>query len=249
MKLNVSRRSTYLVLGTIALSLIIYFAIPQVADAINAVVRILTVKDPQEAIQGFREYLLGFGVWAPVVSSLLMVFQAVIAPLPAFVVTFTNGLLFGWVWGTVLSWSSAMLGAALCFWVARALGRPVVERLVGGTHALDVSDVFFARYGSRAIIISRLLPFVSFDIISYGAGLTPVSFWKFLIATGIGQLPATVLYSYLGQNLTGSVKVLFWVFSITAAIFVLGWTVGPLVMKRLRNSKNSCSSCEQTEAV
>lgn len=249
MKLNVSRRSTYLMLGTIALSLAIYFAIPQVAEAINAVVRILTVKDPQEAIQGFREYLLGFGVWAPVVSSLLMVFQAVIAPLPAFVVTFTNGLLFGWVWGTVLSWSSAMLGAALCFWVARALGRPVVERLVGGTHALDVSDVFFARYGSRAIVISRLLPFVSFDIISYGAGLTPVSFWKFLIATGIGQLPATILYSYLGQNLTGSVKVLFWVFSITAAIFVVGWTLGPLVMKRLGKSKDCCSTCEQTEAV
>lgn len=120
-----------------------------------------------------------------------MVFQAVIAPLPAFVLTFTNGLLFGWGWGTLLSWSSAMLGAALCFWIARVLGRPVVERLVGGSKALAVSDLFFARYGNRAILIARLLPFVSFDLISYGAGLTPVSFWRFLVATGIGQLPAT----------------------------------------------------------
>jgi uncharacterized membrane protein YdjX (TVP38/TMEM64 family) len=161
-------------------------------------------------------------------------------------VTFTNGLLFGWVWGTLLSWSSAMLGAALCFWIARALGRPVVEKLVGGTKALEVSDLFFDRYGNHAILISRLLPFVSFDIISYGAGLTPVSFGKFLLATGIGQLPATVIYSYLGQNLTGSVQVLFWVFSITAAIFVLGWTVSPFVLKRVR-AHRACVACTGTD--
>lgn len=252
MKLNVSKGSTYIALVSIALAATAYFTIPQIREAVDVVIRILTVRDPQEAIQAFRDYLLSFGLWAPLVSSLLMVFQSVIAPLPAFVVTFTNGLLFGWIWGTVLSWSSAMLGAALCFWIARALGRPVVERLVGGTKALEVSDLFFARYGNRAILVSRLLPFVSFDIISYGAGLTPVSFWKFLVATGIGQLPATAIYSYLGQNLTGSVQVLFWVFSITAAIFVLGWTIGPVLLKRLRNGPGQCactSPQEQTEVA
>lgn len=251
MKINVSRKSTYIALGAIVLALGAYFSIPQVREAVQVVVGILSIRDPQEAIQSFRDYLLGFGYWAPAVSSLLMVFQSVAAPLPAFVVTFTNGLLFGWVWGTVLSWSSAMLGAALCFWIARSLGRPVVERLVGGTKALEISDIFFARYGNRAILISRLLPFVSFDIISYGAGLTPVSFWKFLVATGIGQLPATIIYSYLGQNLTGSVQILFWVFSITAAIFVLGWTIGPFVMRRVRNGRNcACVPVEEkTEAA
>jgi uncharacterized membrane protein YdjX (TVP38/TMEM64 family) len=82
------------------------------------------------------------------------------------VVTFTNGLLFGWVWGALLSWSSAMVGAALCFWTARALGRPMVERLVGGTRALETSDLFVARHGTRSVLIARLLPFVSFDVVS-----------------------------------------------------------------------------------
>ena len=243
MKLNVSRQSTVIVIAAIVVAVTAYLSLPSFREAIDVVIGILSLRDPQQAIQSFRDYLLGFGVWAPVISSLLMIFQAVAAPLPAFVVTFTNGLLFGWVWGTLLSWSSAMLGAALCFWISRSLGRPVVEKLVGGTKALDVSDIFFARYGNRAILISRLLPFVSFDIISYGAGLTPVSFWKFLLATGIGQLPATVIYSYLGQNLTGSVQVLFWIFSITTAVFILGWTLGPLVLKRLRNNR-ACADCK-----
>jgi uncharacterized membrane protein YdjX (TVP38/TMEM64 family) len=243
MRINVSKKNTYIVLSLILIGIISYVYIPQVNQAIQQIISIFTIKNPQEAIELFRDYLLGFGFWAPFVSSLLMVFQSVVAPLPAFIITFTNGLLFGWAWGALLSWSSAMLGAALCFWIARSLGRPVVEKLVGGTKALEVSDLFFARYGDRAIIISRLLPFVSFDIISYGAGLTSISFRRFLIATGIGQLPATILYSYLGQNLTGSVQVLFWIFTITIAIFIIGWSVGPFIIRRIRNksviSKNN----------
>jgi uncharacterized membrane protein YdjX (TVP38/TMEM64 family) len=211
-----------------------YLAVPALHRAVDDVVHILTVGDHHAAIVGFRRYLLQFGPWAPAVSALLMVFQSVIAPLPAFVVTFTNGLLFGWAWGALLSWSSAMLGAALCYAVARGLGRPVVERLVGGTKALEISDLFFRRYGSRAILVARLLPFVSFDLISYGAGLTTTTLWRFLLATGLGQLPATLLYSYLGENLTGSARVLFWVFSITTVLFVAGWSLGPVVLRRLR---------------
>jgi len=246
MKLAVSRRTTITALALIVAGIGSYLLVPAVQEGVNTAVRILTVADMQQAINGFRDYLLGFGAWAPLVSGLLMVFQSVIAPLPAFVLTFTNGLLFGWAWGALLSWSSAMVGAALCFWIARALGRPAVERLVGGTRALEVSDLFFARYGNRAVLISRLLPFVSFDIISYGAGLTPISFRSFLVATGIGQLPATLLYSYLGPNLTGSVRVLFWVFSITIVIFIIGWTVGPVVLQRLRAARETTATAATT---
>jgi uncharacterized membrane protein YdjX (TVP38/TMEM64 family) len=183
-----------------------------------------------------RDYLRGFGIWAPVVSAVLMVFQSVVAPLPAFVLTFANGLLFGWVWGAALSWSSAMAGAALCFWLARTLGRPAVEKLAGGSTGLEVSDLFFKRYGDRAVLIARLLPFVSFDVISYGAGLTSIGFWRFFIATGIGQLPATLVYSYFGQSLTGGVRVLFMVFTFTVVVLVIAAGLRPLFMKRIRKA-------------
>jgi uncharacterized membrane protein YdjX (TVP38/TMEM64 family) len=241
MQLKVSKASTAGTLMAIVIAFICYFWVPVVYQTVNAMVSILTMPNVPEAIQSFREYLLSFGVWAPLVSALLMVFQSVVAPLPAFVLTFTNGLLFGWVWGAVLSWSSAMIGALLCFWIARSLGRPMVERLVGGSKSLDMSDLFFKKYGKRTILITRLLPFVSFDIISYGAGLTPVTLRSFLMATGWGQLPATLAYSYLGQNLTGSIQVLFWVFTITLAIFVLGWIVGPRFLRRLRGTRPDAS--------
>ncbi len=73
-------------------------------------------------ISGLRDYILSFGAWAPVVSALLMIFQALVAPLPAFVLTFANGLAFGTFWGGMLSLGSATLAAAISFWLARALG-------------------------------------------------------------------------------------------------------------------------------
>lgn len=208
----------------------LYAFIPGVRAWVSVAIDVLARGD----VAYVRDYLLGFGVWAPAISALLMVLQSLAAPLPAFVVTFANGLLFGWAWGALLSWSSAMAGAALCFWIARSLGRPAVERLVGGSRAVGVSDLFFERYGDRAVLIARLLPFVSFDIISYGAGLTSMGFWRFFIATGIGQLPATLVYSYLGQNLTGSVRILFFIFVFTAAVFVAAASLRPWFMRRLK---------------
>jgi uncharacterized membrane protein YdjX (TVP38/TMEM64 family) len=203
--------------GIIAFFLLLYLGQGEIQDTINKSVSFLKDAD----VLGFKDYLLSFGPLAAVVSALLMVFQSIVAPLPAFVITFANGLLFGWVFGAVLSWSSAMLGAILCFYVAKFLGRPVVEKMVT-KKALGWWDQFFAKYGKHAVFIARLLPIVSFDLVSYAAGVTSISFWQFFWATGLGQLPATILYSYLGQNATSTVKILFFMFTIVIALVVIG---------------------------
>src|ERR671911_700322 len=54
-------------------------------------------------IAGLRNYILSFGLWAPVASCFLMVLQALVAPVPSFLITFANGLAFGVFWGWILS--------------------------------------------------------------------------------------------------------------------------------------------------
>lgn len=179
-----------------------------------------------DAIKG---YILSFGIWAPIVSFLLMIFQSLLAPLPAFLITFANAALFGWVKGAILSWTSAMAGAMLCFFLARVLGRDFVEKMTSKL-ALDNIDSFFKDYGKHTILIARLLPFVSFDIVSYAAGLTSMSFWTFFWATGLGQLPATIIYSYAGGMLTGGAKtfvlglLILFAFSILAVLLKQIWS-------------------------
>ena len=199
-KANLTRLILLLV---IALVLVIYLAVPGVNSFVNQAMAVLGSAN----LDTVAAYIRSFGAYAMAFSFLLMVFSSLIAPLPAFMITLSNAAIFGWWQGAILSWSSAMVGAALCFFLARGLGRDVIEKLAG-RGALAGVEGYFQKYGSKTILVCRLLPFVSFDAVSYFAGLTPIKFLPFFIATGIGQTPATIVYSYVGGMLTGGAKAL-----------------------------------------
>mgnify|MGYP000873541916 CR=1 FL=1 len=194
----------------------IYFFNPAVNSFVNSVFDMFASGD----FAVVRDFISKYGTYAMIVSACLMIFQSIIAPLPAFLITFANANLFGWWQGAILSWSSAMAGSALCFYIARILGRDITEKLTSKA-GLGQIDEFFEKYGKHSIIIARLLPFISFDIVSYAAGLTSMKFWPFFIATGIGQLPATIIYSYVGGMLTGGAKLFVAALMILFALSVL----------------------------
>lgn len=233
-----SKNKKRIVQLTLIITLVsVYFFVPIVKININQAIFILQNVDVDLA----RDYILGFGIWAPVVSFLLMILQSIAAPLPAFIITFANAGLFGWVKGAILSWTSSMVGAALCFYISKFFGREIVEKFTS-KYALESLDGFFEKYGNYAILIARLLPFMSFDIVSYAAGLTSMSFLSFFVATGLGQLPATIIYSYIGGMLTSGTKTivtgLLLLFALSALIFLF---------KKIWNEKQKKSKkCEST---
>ena len=224
------------IVGTTSLLAVLiglYFLVPKFAEQVNVAGGILSSAD----IKGMRNYLNGFGIWAPVVSMALMVFQAIAAPLPAFVITFANAWIFGWIKGAIYSWTGAMIGASLCHLIARAYGRPVVEKMVG-KKSLETTDRFFERYGKHSVLIARLLPVVPFDIISYAAGLTNMGFWAFFWTTGLGQLPATIVYSWLGENMAPSAKYLFWAATGFASLLLFSLAIKKRFDSKLVSEQN-----------
>ena len=185
------------------------------------------------SVESIIGYIKSFGTWAILISFFLMMFQSVIAPLPAFLITFANAAVFGWWQGAILSWSSAMAGSLLCFYIARIAGRDFVEKL-NKNFSLRKLDEYFDRYGKLTILICRLLPFISFDFVSYAAGLTAIKPIPFLIATGLGQLPATLVYSYVGSNLTGnSQRVMFGLLSMFA-LFIAIYVIKQIYSERVK---------------
>ena len=216
-KINIG--SKIILLMALLCCILAYFFIPTVNQIFNKIFVMFASGDFTEV----KQFISSYGVYAASISFALMVLQSIVAPLPAFVLTFANANIFGWWQGAILSWSSAMAGAAVCFYIARILGRDVAERLTSKV-GLKQIDEFFEKYGNNTILICRLLPFVSFDYVSYAAGLTSMSFWDFFIATGIGQLPATIVYSYVGGFLTGGARLfmlgLLIMFAIVSLIFM-----------------------------
>ncbi len=198
------------------LIIIALLIIPESRAVLSKFAKILSNTDTKPVV----EYIRSFGSLSIVISFILMVFQSLAAPFPAFLITFANAAVFGWVGGAALSWISSMVGAAACFGIAKLYGRDAVSRLTGKT-ALSSVDNFFEKFGAKSIIIARLLPFMPFDIVSYAAGLTSMKFWPFFLATGIGQLPATIIYSYAGKMLGGGAKTFVTGLFIVFALFGL----------------------------
>lgn len=181
-------------------------------------------------VAGLRDYIVSFGAWGPAASLFLMVLQALVAPVPSFLVTFANGLAYGVWWGWLLSVLGHAGAAAVCFGVSRSFGRVPVEALVGKA-GLESADLWFERWGMYAVFAGRLVPGVAFDAVSYAAGLTRMRFGSFMGASVAGILPQTFLYSYLGRRAPEYVLL----FLVGSGLVVAG-VLAAAVLRRWRSS-------------
>jgi uncharacterized membrane protein YdjX (TVP38/TMEM64 family) len=153
----------------------------------------LTSFIPPDRLQG----ILGkSGSLAPLLYMAVMALAVVIPFIPTLPLDIAAGAFFGPFLGTLYSAVGATAGAAVAFLLARYLGREFIERFLSGhvNFCTQCSD----RLLTKVVAISRLLPFVSFKVVSYGAGLTMMSLKAFILATFLGMLPMTFAYNYFG---------------------------------------------------
>jgi uncharacterized membrane protein YdjX (TVP38/TMEM64 family) len=181
--------------------------------------------------QGIEAEIQSWGRWAVAASIALMAAHSLV-PFPAEFVTFANGMLFGPVWGVAITWVGAMLGASLAFALSRWFGRPFVDAVMNERHR-DAVDRWARRQGIGTLLLSRLMPLISFNVINYAAGLTPISWWTFLWTTGLGILPITTLLVVTGDQVwNGSGNA--WIYLV--AVAVVGALIWFLIARRRRAS-------------
>ena len=146
--------------------------------------------------QSLGELLDRAGAWAPLLYMLSMAVAIVISPIPSVPLAVAAGLFFGPLLGTIYSLGGALAGALAAFCIGRQLGRKVIERILG--KPLQFYPTGTDKLIARVVFLSRLIPVVSFDIVSYGAGLTSLSILRFAGATLVGMIPLTLVYCYFG---------------------------------------------------
>lgn len=145
-----------------------------------------------------RDFILSFGWWAP----LFYIFLYTVRPLflfPASLLSISGGITFGPWWGTFYDLIGASLGAYLAFGLSRFLGSASIQRCLG--HRLRQLNERAAEHGFRTILVLRLIPMLSFDAISYGAGVSKIRFRHFAPATTLGMIPGTFTFNFLGHSL------------------------------------------------
>ena len=117
------------------------------------------------------------------------------------------------------------------FGIARWVGHDTVQRWFGGRSSIGLIGSQNAL--TWFVLLSRLLPFISFDIVSYAAGLTVLSFWRFALATLAGIAPSSFLLAHFGKEMgsgeTGRI--------VLSAVALGGLTLIPLLVKLVRDRR------------
>lgn len=146
-----------------------------------------------------RRSIVALGAWGPAAIVSLMVLAILVSPIPSAPIALAAGAAYGHAWGTLYVLVGAELGALAAFGIARLLGYQAMRRWLGPR--LEIG-LFGSQNALMAIVFAtRLLPFVSFDLVSYAAGLTVLSFWRFALATLAGVAPASFLLAHFGGEM------------------------------------------------
>ena len=154
--------------------------------------------------------------WAPwtwLGSIALMVLHSFV-PLPAEIIALANGMLFGPWWGVAVTWVGAMLGAVLAYGLARALGRPAARAFIPTRHWARLEAIPIQ---AGPLLVIRLMPVISFNLVNYAAGVLGVPWWRFLWTTALGILPIVVTMVVLGRELMAAP---WWIWGAFAVVCI-----------------------------
>ncbi len=172
--------------------------------------------------------------WAPLVF-IAVYSTATALAVPGTVLTLAGGALFGTALGTLFNWIGANIGANIAYWMSRKLGRDGVQRLLG--HRAAGLDRVTRDHGFKGLLTLRLIPLVPFNALNFGSGLTGISGRSYALATAVGILPGTAVYTFFADSLLqGSQEASreAWIRVLVAGLLLVALSLLPTMYKRFR---------------
>lgn len=171
-----------------------------------------------------KEWIKQLGLFGPLVIVLLIAMAIVISPIPSAPVALVSGAVYGHTLGTIYVVIGAVTGAIVAFMIARKLGYDYVNKKI--SMHLPVKLVGSQNTLMLIIFLTRLAPFISFDIISYAAGLTQLTFFRFILASFFGILPISFLLAHLGSEASnGEVQGIAFALLLLGALTIISMLV------------------------
>ncbi|MGK7911063.1 MAG: TVP38/TMEM64 family protein [Synechococcus sp.] len=138
------------------------------------------------------------GPWGPALYIATIAVSVVVSQIPGAPLAIAAGA----VWDPLLAGIYTVIGgfggALIAYSLGKNMGRSIVRALTGKTFSFSTERG--ESYVGWMIFTTRLLPIFSFDLMSYGAGMTGLSLPIYASATLFGMVPSTLLLTYMGDG-------------------------------------------------
>lgn len=168
--------------------------------------------------------------------------------LPGALFGIAGGALFGPVWGSLWNLIGATVGATISFLIARYLAAGWVERRAGGAVKRLVQGV--EAEGWRFVAVTRLVPFVPFNLLNYALGLTRIRLDHYIVASFVCMVPGTVAYTWLGhagkEALAGNASAVRYALLALGVLALIAFI--PRLLRRFRTERSAWVEASELKA-
>lgn len=132
------------------------------------------------------------------IAPLIYIIIFAVAPLtffPSSVLVVIAGRFFGFELGFTYTLIGALLGSSIAFMITR--GFVSLPKFIANNKQIKA---FSDKTSFKVVLLMRFIPIIPFDVISYGAGLSKISYLEYAIASFIGVIPGVVIYTNIGAQ-------------------------------------------------
>jgi uncharacterized membrane protein YdjX (TVP38/TMEM64 family) len=189
-----------------------------------------------------RDTVAGWGRLAPVVYTLAVVVEVIVAPIPGTLLYAPAGAIFGGFVGGTLSLVGNVVGAAICGVIGRLIGDRVLAIRIDESQ-LSRYRALLERRGMWLVLLLRLNPLTTSDLVSYAAGLAGVPPWKIALGTLFGLAPWCYAQAYLAERLF---EVVPGRFLILSGVVLLALLAAVLALRRFGDTQTGQSTVTVT---
>lgn len=189
----------------------------------------------EEKLLLIKDYFLSWGTLAPLAYTIIVTIEVIVAPVPGALLYIPGGIIFGGLIGGSTALLGNVLGAGISCQIMKTLGKPALDSYFN-KDSLRKYDSLLDKRGIWIILLLRLNPFTSSDLVSYAAGLSPMPVWKVMLGTFFGIAPLCYIQSYFAESLFDAFPFLIYPLIFVCILYAL-FAIWIIMKVRNKNAK------------
>ncbi len=148
------------------------------------------------SIDSMREYVNSYGMFRPVLLTLIQVVQVVLPVVPGMTGCIVGAVLFGSTGGFLINYIGISAGSIIAFFLAKRYGTNLVAKLIPmEKYESTIEKINKSKNYLILLFLSILLPLAPDDFLCYFSGLIKMSTKKFVLIILLSKPWCILFYS------------------------------------------------------
>ena len=191
-----------------------------------------------ENLENFKNTLRSFGIGGFFIILGLQILQVILAVIPGEPIELLAGAMFG-TWGGLLTcYLGLLLGSGGIFWAVRKFGYPLLTKFVSEEKLQSYKFLHNTTRLETLIFLLFFIPGTPKDVLTYVAGITPISMGRFLLLSLFARIPSVISSTFIGSSfIEGNILTSILVFAGVGIIGIAGIFIHKKMMAKLQKEK------------